>query len=95
MLFRSRLAFEELVQQILQPLLGKTPVNVTLEYAPSDEQATVTVSYDGGRFDPAEGENELSYMLLTKTVEELNYTFDPQRGSSNTISVLIREKAGT
>ena len=93
--YRIRLAFEELVQQILQPLLGKTPVNVTLEYAPSDEQATVTVAYGGGRFDPAEGENELSYMLLTKTVEELNYSFDPERESSNTISVRIREKAGT
>ena len=95
MKYRIRLAFEELVQQMLLPLLGQTPIHVMLEYAPADEQATVTVSYGGERFDPAEGENELSYMVLKKSVENLTYSFDPEREDANIIRVLIREKSGT
>lgn len=90
--YRIRLAFEELLQQMLLPLLGRTQLHVTLEYAAAEEQATVTVSYGGERFDPAEGENELSYLVLKRSVEELSYTFDPGREDANTVCVLIREK---
>ena len=90
--YRIRLAFEELVQQMLKPVLGRTPVRVTLEYSPTNEQATVTVCWGGDRFDPAEGENELSYMLLKKSVEELSYSFDPAKEEPNSVRVLIREK---
>ena len=93
--YRIRLAFEELGQQMLLPLLGRTPIHVTLEYAPTEEQVTVTVAYGGERFDPAEGENELSYMVLKKSVEKLTYSFDPEREDANIIRVLIREKSGT
>ena len=87
--YRIRLAFEELVQQLLLPLLGVTPIHVMLEYAPTEEQATVTVSYGGARFDPAEGENELSYTFLKKSVEELSYSFHPEREAANTVRVRI------
>ena len=90
--YRIRLAFEELVQQMLLPVLGRTPVRVTLEYSPTNEQATVTVCWGGDRFDPADGENELSYMLLKKSVEELFYSFEPEEEEANTVRVLIREK---
>ncbi len=91
--YRIRLAFEELVQQMLLPILGRAPIRVTTEYAEAEGQATVTVSYGGERFDPAEGENELSYRILSRSVEELTYTFDPERTDANAIRVLIREKA--
>ena len=91
--YRIRLAFEELGQQMLLPLLGKTPIHVTLEYAPTEEQVTVTVAYGGERFDPAEGDNELSYMVLKRAVDDLAFSFDPEREAGNVVRVLIREKA--
>lgn len=90
--YRIRLAFEELVQQMLLPVLGRTPICVTVEYAETEQQATVTVGYGGERFDPREGENELSYRILSRSVEELTYTFDPDREGANVICVRIREQ---
>ena len=90
--YRIRLAFEELVQQMLAPLLGKTDICVTVEYAEAEGQTTVTVNYGGERFDPAAGENELSYLVLKKSVEELSYSFTPGNEKPNTVCVLIREK---
>ena len=91
--YRIRLAFEELGQQMLLPLLGRIPIHVTLEYAPTEEQVTVTVAYGGERFDPAEGDNELSYMVLKRAVDDLAFSFDPEREAGNVVRVLIREKA--
>ncbi len=89
--YRIRLAIEELVQQMLRPVLRTAPVRVAVEYAPNEEQASVTVCYGGERFDPAQGENELSYKVLKASVEELSYSFDPEREDTNVIRVLMRE----
>ena len=88
--YRIRLAFEELVQQMLRPVIGQTPVRVTVEYAQDDDRATVTVTYGGERFDPAGGGNELSYTLLKRSVEDLSYDYNPQAEEPNTVRVLIR-----
>ena len=102
---RIRLAFEELMQQMLQPVLAETPVRVTVEYSEDEETAVMNATYGGERFDPAEGENSLSYQVLKKSVEELTYSYDPEGGEAeasdadtgssnkftNTVKVLIRE----
>ena len=90
--YRIRLAFEELVQQMLLPVLDCGPIHVTAEYSAAEEQAIVTAGYGGGRFDPAEGENRLSYTVLKQSVEELTYTYDPAAEYPNTVRVLIRGK---
>jgi len=89
--YRIRLAFEELVQQMLLPVLERTPIRVVLEYSEAEEQATVTVSYGGTPYDPATGENKLSYNVLKASVEELRYAYDPQAEFANTVRVLVRE----
>jgi len=89
--YRIRLAFEEMVQQMLLPVLEHTPIRVVVEYSAAEEQAAVTVSYGGERFDPAAGENELSYKVLKASVEELRYEYDPQAEYANTVRVRIRE----
>jgi len=89
--YRIRLAFEEMVQQMLLPVLEHTPIRVVVEYSAAEEQASVTVSYGGERFDPAAGENELSYKVLKASVEELRYEYDPQAEYANTVRVRIRE----
>ena len=87
--YRIRLAFEELIQQMLWPLLNQRPVHVMLEYSPSEEQATVTVTYGGDRYDPGKGQNTLSYMVLKRTVKELTYTYHPDRENANIVKVQI------
>lgn len=103
--YRIRLAFEELMQQMLQPVLAETPVRVSVEYSEDEETAVMNAAYGGERFDPAEGENSLSYQVLKKSVEELTYSYDPEGGEAeasgtdtgspnkftNTVKVLIRE----
>ena len=90
--YRIRLAFEELVQQMLLPVLDRSPIRVTAEYSEAEELATVTASYGGSRFDPADGENELSYKLLKASVEDMSYTYAPSEELSNTVRIVIREK---
>ena len=89
--YRIRLAIEELLQQILLPRGVDLPIRVAVEYAPREETATVTATYGGPAFDPARGENELSYTLLRQTVKGLNYSFDPDAEAGNTVEVLIQE----
>ena len=88
--YRIRLAFEELVQQLLWDILKTRPLNVTVEYAEAEQAATVTVRYGGERYDPAEGDNALSYKVLKSSVEELTYRFDPGAEPANTVCVRIR-----
>ena len=89
--YRIHLAFEELLQQMLKKVLDRTPVRVQIEYAPDQMLTTVIVSYGGGRFDPAEGDNALSYKVLKAAVEDLSYEYRPGEEYENCIRVLIRE----
>ena len=88
--YRIRLAFEELVQQMLWNVLKERPLTVTVEYAEAEQTATVTVRYGGGKYDPAEGDNALSYKVLKSSVEELRYAYDPDGEIANTVFVRIR-----
>ena len=58
-------------------------MNMRVEYSEEREQAIVTVACCGERFDPAQGDNELSYMVLKQSVEELSYTYDTEREEPN------------
>ena len=90
--YRIRLAFEELVQQMLLPVLERTPIRVTIEYSPAEELTTVTAEYGGERFDPAEGDNELSYKVLKASVEAMSWRYEPDKEYGNIVQVLIREE---
>ena len=59
--------------------------------AEAEEAATVTVRYGGEKYDPAAGDNALSYKVLKSSVEELTYGFDPSAETGNTVFVRIRE----
>ena len=89
--YRIRLAFEELILQELLPVLENSPIRVVVEYSPPDEQVEVTVSYGGGRFDPASADNELSYNVLKTSVDEIRYEYDPEAEYGNVVRVFFRE----
>ena len=71
---RIHLVFEELVQQILLPVLKDPKVRITLEYSEKEKQAEIRTVYNGESFDPADTENMLSYKLLQGTAKELVYS---------------------
>ena len=87
--YRIRLAFEELVQQMLWCVLAEEPCHVTVEYAEEKERAVVTVRYAGKKFDPAESGNTLSYNLLKATVKDLTYEYDEAAEIPNIVRVYI------
>ncbi len=89
--YRISLACEELLQQLLRPTEDFAPIRVTVEYAAPEEEAAVIVTYGGGRFDPADSGNELSYGLLKNSADELTHEYDPASG--NTVRAFFREKA--
>lgn len=89
--YRIRLAFEELVQQLLRDILVKISINMMVEYSEKEQTATVTVRYGGDRFDPSVGDNELSYNVLKASAQELEYTYDPEAEECNEVRVLFRE----
>ena len=88
--YRIHLVFEELVQQILLPVLNRTAVHVSVEYSEEQETATVTVAYGGDRYDPAAGENDLAYTVLKRSVSELTYQYTEGAELSNTVCAVIR-----
>ena len=83
------LTVEELVCNILSPVLDDVPMLITIEYSESDGHVDVVASYGGKRFDPAGDEDDFSYRVLCSTVKDLSYGYDPKAERANTIRVLI------
>lgn len=79
--YRIRLAAEEIVQQILLPAGDYFPIHMAIEYSAAELTATVTVSYGGGRFDPADGKNQFSYNVLKKAVKNVEYAYGGESGA--------------
>ena len=89
--YKIRLAFEELVEQILVSREDVFPIHFTAEYTEAQEETAIEVSYGGARFDPAESDNTLSYTVLKQSAEELEYSYDASGESGNTVRMLVRE----
>lgn len=87
--YRIRLTFEELVQQMLFPVLKNTPVLVAAEYSEAEQQVIVNAGYGGERFDPEESENSLSYKLLKGSVDELSYAYNENAELPNTVRAVM------
>lgn len=89
--YHIRLAIEELVLQLLLPHGDVLPIHATVEYSDEEETATVTVSYGGESFDPADGENLMSYNLLRQTVGDILHQYDPDDELPNTVRAIIAQ----
>ena len=87
--YHIRLAFEELIAQILRPVLDRVPVLIAVEYSEKEDRTEITATYGGGKFDPADSGDGFSYKVLKSTVRDLSYQYDPDAEQSNMIKVLI------
>ena len=74
--YRLHLAFEEMLQVILRPILEKTSVHVTIEHSDKDKSTDMVITYNGHYFDPADCEDELSYKMLCWAVGKIIHTYD-------------------
>ena len=63
---------------------------ISIEYSEAESQALVTAGYAGERFDPLADKNNLSYLVLKGTMEELSYAYAAEAEPSNMIRVVIR-----
>lgn len=72
--YRTRLVFEELVQQILMPVLPDPHIRITAEYSEKDKKVEMTFMYNGENFDPADTENDLSYLLISNAVSQISHS---------------------
>ena len=89
--YRIHLIFEELVQQILLPVLPEPHIRFTAAYSEKEKITDITVLYNGVPFDPASSENSLSYSVLKGTTAVLNYSASTEAGFTNRFQCIIPE----
>ena len=68
-----QLVYEELVQQILIPMLPEPHIFAEIEYSESEETAVFSVQYNGDPFDVTEKGNDLSLMILRNASAQMEY----------------------
>ncbi|MBR3538469.1 MAG: amino acid ABC transporter ATP-binding protein [Eubacterium sp.] len=88
---RIHLTFEELLQQILLPVLPDPKLRLTIEYAKSEKRVEIRTLYNGDIFDPANTENQLSYTVLQGAAAELIHSAEKEGDFTNTFICRITE----
>ena len=89
--YRIRLAFEELVEQILFPVLDEPKILFSAEYSPADHKVGLTVKYNGPVFDPKDSENTISYAVLKGVLSDIKHTAEAEDCYTNLLRCVIRE----
>ncbi len=87
---RMHLAFEELVQQMLIPVLAKPDIQAVIEYSEAGESAVLTVRYNGPSFDVTAKGEALSLKVLQSAVSDMTYTWDESAERPNQVLLRIR-----
>ena len=89
--YRIRLAIEELVQQILLPVLEEPFIRVKVEYSMQEGGCSIFVTYRGETFDIKNTDNALSLTILENTAEEITYRYQEGEEETNTVKIRIRK----
>ena len=79
------LAFEEMIQQLLIPVLEQPDIRAAIEYSEADECAEMSIRYRGPSLDITRKGDELSLHVLGSTAPEKSYTFDQDAEYPNCI----------
>lgn len=86
---RIQLVFEELVQQILIPMMSDPELMFTAEYSEPSETAHITVDYSGEAYDLESTDNILSLKLLKGAVTEIDSEIRENAGLKNRITIQL------
>ena len=87
---RVRLAFEELVQQILIPVLAQPDIQTVIEYSEAEESAVLTVHYNGPAFDVTARGEELPLKVLKSAASDMAYSWNENEARPNQAVLRIR-----
>ena len=88
---RINLVFEELIRQILMPVLPEPHIRITLEYSGEERKVVVKVLYNGTAFDPKDTENELSYMVMKSASSDMKHEKTKEDIYTNCFSCIVSE----
>ena len=83
--------FEELVQQILIPVLPEPKLKFVAEYSEAEKKIEITVWYSGPVFAPENSENTLAYAVLRGVASDLQHSSATQEGFTNRFRCVIAE----
>ena len=89
---RIRVAFEDLVQQMLLPALEAPHIQAVIEYAQADAQATMIVRYNGPKCNILESGDELSQTLFMGLTNDLSYAATTADDFTNCLTFVFKEK---
>ena len=65
--------FEELCIQILLPRLNNPLISFVLEYSDANYLASISIQYNGDKFNPMESDNELSLSILQNIIKDYKH----------------------
>ena len=87
---RIHLAFEELVQQMLIPVLAQPDIQAVIEYSEAEESAVLTVRYNGPAYDVTTQGDELSLKVLKSAASDMAYAWDESTERPNQAVLRVR-----
>ncbi|MCR5651990.1 MAG: amino acid ABC transporter ATP-binding protein [Lachnospiraceae bacterium] len=90
--YRIRAVFEELVGQILMPVLEDPKIQFTAEYSGEDNKVELSVRYNGPVFDPKDSENDLSAAMLKSMLYDAHHFAVSEDGYTNNFKCFIRRE---
>ena len=87
-----QLVFEEIVSQNLVPYsevyYSVFPIKVLAEYSDSDESLKMNITYSGSQYNPIEGTDELSAVIVKKIAQDVKYQY---KENINSIEILLKK----
>jgi len=89
---RIRLAFEELVQQMLIPVLKDPRIHVTVSWSEAEESALITVCWNGGPYDVTQEGDALSLTVLKSITEEIGWCWSAGEEHGNQVRIRIQPR---
>lgn len=89
--YRLRLVFEEIIKQMLYQVLNYTEIVVIIEYDEIDKIVKMSFSYGGTKYSIEESGNDLSYIMVKNSVDNISYCYDESRDKRNFLEISIRD----
>ena len=85
-----QLLFEELVHQMLIPVLTQPDILMTVEYSEETGKVTSVIRYGGEKRDIIESDDDISVSMLKIAAEKIQYEWREGDARGNRISLVIR-----
>ncbi|MCR5748150.1 MAG: amino acid ABC transporter ATP-binding protein [Lachnospiraceae bacterium] len=86
---RISLVFEEMIQQLLMPILEDPVIDVAVEYSDIEEKAVMTFRYNGPAVDITKSGDKLSLSLLKGIASSIEYSLSESENCVNELVIRL------